>query len=191
VLVLVLLVLAVLLRAVVAPALLVASTVLSFFAALGAGALVSEHLLGFPALDSSVPLLSFLFLVALGVDYSVFLVARTREEVLAGRPTRSAVQRALAATGGVITSAGVVLASVFAVLGVLPIVVLTQIGVTVGIGVLLDTLVVRTVLVPAVAVLLGRRYWWPGRPGRAAADPDAAALRPAEPAAVTGSGRRG
>jgi putative drug exporter of the RND superfamily len=168
VLVLVLLVLVALLRAVVAPVLLVASTVLSFFAALGAGALVSEHLLGFPALDTSVPLLAFLFLVALGVDYSVFLVARTREEVLDGRPTRAAVLRALAATGGVITSAGILLASVFAVLGVLPIVVLTQIGVIVGLGVLLDTLVVRTVLVPAVAVLLGRRYWWPNRLERSA-----------------------
>jgi RND superfamily putative drug exporter len=167
VLLLVFAVLAVLLRALVAPALLVLSTVVSYFAALGAAWLVFDLVLGFPALDVSVPLLSFLFLVALGVDYSVFLVARTREDVLGGFGTRAAVVRALAATGGVITSAGILLAAVFAVLGVLPIVVLTQIGVIVGLGVLLDTLLVRTVLVPAGVLLLGRRYWWPSRPDTA------------------------
>jgi putative drug exporter of the RND superfamily len=156
-------VLALLLRSLLAPFLLVLSTVASYFAALGAGWLVFDLVLGYPALDTSVPLLSFLFLVALGVDYSVFLIARTREDVLGGHGTRTAVLRALAATGGVITSAGILLASVFAVLGVLPVIVLTQIGVIVGIGVLLDTLLVRTVLVPSVAVLLGGRYWWPSR----------------------------
>lgn len=157
-------VLAVLLRALLAPALLVLSTVASYFAALGAAWLVFDLVLGFPALDASVPLLSLLFLVALGVDYSVFLVARTREDVLGGLGTRPAVLRALAATGGVITSAGILLAAVFAVLGVLPVIVLTQIGVIVGLGVLLDTLLVRTVLVPAGALLLGGLYWWPSRP---------------------------
>jgi putative drug exporter of the RND superfamily len=166
VLVLVLLVLAVLLRALLAPLLLVLSTVVSYFSALGAAWLVFDLGFGFPALDQGVPLLSFLFLVALGVDYSVFLVARTREDVLDGHSTRDAVVRALAATGGVITSAGIVLAAVFAVLGVLPIIVLTQIGVIVGLGVLLDTLVVRTVLVPSLAMVAGERYWWPSRLGR-------------------------
>ena len=163
VLVLVFLVLALLLRALLAPLLLVLSTVVSYFSALGAAWLVFDLGFGFPALDQGVPLLSFLFLVALGVDYSVFLVARTREDVLDGHPTREAVVRALAATGGVITSAGIVLAAVFAVLGVLPIIVLTQIGVIVGLGVLLDTLVVRTVLVPSLAMVAGERYWWPSR----------------------------
>jgi putative drug exporter of the RND superfamily len=156
-------VLALLLRSLLAPFLLVLSTVASYFAALGAGWLVFDLVLGYPALDTSVPLLRILFLVALGVDYSVFLIARPREDVLGGHGTRTAVLRALAATGGVLTSAGILLASVFAVLGVLPVIVLTQIGVIVGIGVLLDTLLVRTVLVPSVAVLLGGRYWWPSR----------------------------
>ena len=169
VLVLVLLVLAVLLRALLAPLLLVLSTVVSYFSALGAAWLVFDLGFGFPALDQGVPLLSFLFLVALGVDYSVFLVARTREDVVDGFSTRDAVVRALAATGGVITSAGIVLAAVFAVLGVLPIIVLTQIGVIVGLGVLLDTLVVRTVLVPSLAMVAGERYWWPSRPGTSSA----------------------
>jgi RND superfamily putative drug exporter len=155
-----------LLRALLAPLLLVLSTVVSYFSALGASWLVFDLGFGFPALDQGVPLLSFLFLVALGVDYSVFLVARTREDVLSGLSTPDAVVRALAATGGVITSAGIVLAAVFAVLGVLPIIVLTQIGVIVGIGVLLDTLVVRTVLVPSLAMVAGKRYWWPSRLGR-------------------------
>ena len=168
VLVLVFAVLTVLLRALLAPLLLVLSTVVSYFAALGAAWLVFDLGFGFPALDRGVPLLSFLFLVALGVDYSVFLIARTREDVLDGFTTRAAVLRALAATGGVITSAGIVLAAVFAVLGVLPIIVLTQIGVIVGLGVLLDTLVVRTVLVPSLALVLGERYWWPNRLERVA-----------------------
>ena len=166
VLVLVFAVLAVLLRALLAPLLLVLSTVVSYFSALGAAWLVFDLGFGFPALDQGVPLLSFLFLVALGVDYSVFLIARTREDVLDGFSTRDAVVRALAATGGVITSAGIVLAAVFAVLGVLPIIVLTQIGVIVGLGVLLDTLVVRTVLVPSLAMVAGERYWWPSRLSR-------------------------
>jgi RND superfamily putative drug exporter len=161
----------VLLRALVAPVLLVASVVLSFLAAYGAGWLISDRLLGFPAFDLSVPLLSFLFLVALGVDYNIFLTTRAREEA-AAVGTRRGVLVALASTGGVITSAGVLLAAVFTVLGVLPVVLLTQIGVIVAVGVLLDTLLVRSVLVPALVSLLGRRFWWPSalsRPAPAAA----------------------
>jgi RND superfamily putative drug exporter len=162
-------VLVVLLRALVAPLLLVLTVVASYFAALGGSWLVFRELYDFPALDVSVPLLSFLFLVALGVDYNIFLIARTREDVLAGHPTREAVLRALASTGGVITSAGVLLAAVFTVLGVLPLITLTQIGVIVGMGVLLDTLLVRTVVVPALVLLTGRRFWWPSRPEPAVA----------------------
>ena len=160
----VLLVLIVLLRSLLAPVLLLVTVVVSYAASLGAATLVLRHLLDLPALDAGVPLLSFLFLVALGVDYNIFLVTRAREETLAGGDTRLAFRRALVATGGVITSAGILLAAVFAVLGVLPVIVLTQIGVIVGIGVLLDTLLVRTVLVPAIAILLGERFWWPARP---------------------------
>ena len=117
-------------------------------------------MLGFERLDVGVPLLAFLFLVALGVDYNIFLVTRAGEEARE-HGARTGMLRALTATGGVITSAGIVLAAVFAVLGVLPLVVLAQLGVIICVGVLLDTLVVRTVLVPAVAVLLGDRFWWP------------------------------
>ena len=109
-------------------------------------------------------MLAFLFLVALGVDYNIFLVTRALEET-PGHGLREGMVRALATTGGVITSAGVLLAAVFAALGVLPLVVLAQLGVVICIGVLLDTLLVRTVLVPALAVWLGDRFWWPRRVG--------------------------
>lgn len=164
VLTIVFVVLVVLLRALVAPLLLVATVIASYFAALGAAWVLFRTVYDFPALDTNVPLLSFLFLVALGVDYNIFLIARTREDTVAGHDTRRAVLRALASTGGVITSAGILLAAVFAVLGVLPLITLTQIGVIVGLGVLLDTLLVRTVLVPALVLLTGSRFWWPGRP---------------------------
>ncbi|WP_406859417.1 MMPL family transporter [Streptomyces sp. HUAS MG47] len=164
VLAVVFLVLVVLLRALVAPVLLVATVIASYFAALGAAWVLFRTVYDFPALDTNVPLLSFLFLVALGVDYNIFLIARAREDTLAGHDTRRAVLRALASTGGVITSAGILLAAVFAVLGVLPLITLTQIGVIVGLGVLLDTLLVRTVLVPALVLLTGKRFWWPGHP---------------------------
>ena len=159
---LVLLVLVLLLRAVVAPLLLLATVVASFFASLGAAWLLFQHVLGFPALDDSVVLFSFLFLVALGVDYNIFLVTRAKEEA-ALHGTRQGMIRALASTGGVITSAGILLAAVFAVLGVLPLITLTQIGIIVCIGVLLDTLLVRTVIVPSLAFLAGERFWWPSR----------------------------
>ncbi|WP_432564359.1 MMPL family transporter [Kineococcus sp. SYSU DK003] len=161
VVVVVLVVLVVLLRSLLAPVLLVATVLATYLAALGA-ADVLFGLAGIPALDNQVPLLSLLFLVALGVDYNIFLVTRIREETPA-RGTREATRVGLAVTGGVITSAGILLAAVFAVLGVLPLIVLTQIGVVVGIGVLLDTLLVRTLLVPALFALLGHRVWWPSR----------------------------
>ncbi|WP_460658574.1 MMPL family transporter, partial [Kribbella italica] len=153
------------LRSVLAPILLLLTVVVSFFASFGASWLVFDHLLNFPALDGSVILLSFLFLVALGVDYNIFLSTRAREEARTDG-TRQGMATALRVTGGVITSAGLLLAAVFAVLGVLPLITLTQIGIIVCIGVLLDTLLVRTVVVPALAFLLGDRFWWPSKPQR-------------------------
>jgi RND superfamily putative drug exporter len=160
---LVLLALVLLLRAVVAPLLLVGTVLATFAASLGVSWWLFTGPLGFDALDVGVPLLAFLFLVALGVDYNIFLVTRAREEA-ESHGTREGMLRALTATGGVITSAGILLAAVFAVLGVLPLVVLAQLGTIICIGVLLDTLVVRTVLVPALALRLGDRFWWPRHP---------------------------
>jgi RND superfamily putative drug exporter len=154
-----------LLRSVLAPVLLVLTVVATYVAAMGASWWLFTGLLGFGAMDSGVPLLAFLFLVALGVDYNIFLVTRAREESGSGG-SRAGMLRALSATGGVITSAGVLLAAVFAVLGVLPLVVLAQLGTIICLGVLLDTLVVRTLLVPALALVLGDRFWWPRRPDR-------------------------
>ncbi|BCL12839.1 MMPL family transporter [Micromonospora sagamiensis] len=162
ILLLVLAVLVALLRGLLAPLLLVLTVVASFFASLGGAWLLFDHVLGFPALDSGVLLIAFVFLVALGVDYNIFLVTRAREDARR-TGTRDGMLSALRVTGGVITSAGVLLAAVFAVLGVLPLILLTQIGVIVCVGVLLDTLLVRTVLVPSLAFLLGDRFWWPGR----------------------------
>ncbi len=156
----VLIVLYVLLRAALAPLVLVAVMVLSAMSALGLGGWASVHVLGMPALDYTTPLFAFLFLVALGVDYTIFLVTRAREETPA-RGTREGIVRAVSATGPVITSAGIVLAAVFCVLAVLPLIVLTQLGVIVGLGILLDTFVVRTVVVPALFTLIGPRIWWP------------------------------
>jgi putative drug exporter of the RND superfamily len=156
----VLIVLYVLLRSALAPLILVAVTVLSALAALGLGGWASVHLFGFPALDNTAPLFALLFLVALGVDYTIFLVTRAREETPA-HGTRQGIVRAVSATGAVITSAGIVLAAVFCVLGVLPLIVLTQIGIIVGLGILLDTFVVRTVIIPALFTLIGPRIWWP------------------------------
>jgi putative drug exporter of the RND superfamily len=162
-LVVVFLVLVVLLRALVAPLVLIATVVVSFVAALGVGALVFEYVFGFPGSDLSIVLFAFVFLVALGIDYNIFLMARVREEV-ATHGTREGMLRGLAVTGGVITSAGIVLAGTFAVLGVLPLVFLTQIGFVVAFGVLLDTFLVRSVLVPALVLDLGDRTWWPSAP---------------------------
>ena len=156
----VLVVLYVLLRSALAPLVLVAVTVLSALAALGLGGWASVHVFGFPALDNTAPLFAFLFLVALGVDYTIFLVARAREET-PEHGTRDGIIRAVSATGAVISSAGIVLAAVFCVLGVLPLIVLTQIGIIVGLGILLDTFLVRTVIIPALFTLIGSRIWWP------------------------------
>ncbi|MCY4728094.1 MMPL family transporter [Nocardioides sp. STR2] len=150
----------VLLRSVVAPLLLVATVVATYAASMGASWWLFQTVFGFEAMDTGVPLLAFLFLVALGVDYNIFLVTRAREEAR-DHGTRTGMLRALTATGGVITSAGILLAAVFAVLGVLPLVVLAQLGAIIFVGVLLDTLVVRTVLVPALALTLGEKFWWP------------------------------
>lgn len=165
VLVVILLILMVLLRSVVAAVLLMLANVLSFAAALGVAALVFEHVLDFPGADPAVPLYAFTFLVALGVDYSIFLMTRVREES-ARLGTRDGVLRGLAVTGGVITSAGVVLAVTFAALGVIPLLFLAQLAFIVAFGVLLDTLVVRSLLVPALVHDVGRRTWWPSRLAR-------------------------
>ncbi len=167
VLVVILLILMLLLRSIVAPLVLIGSVIVSFAAALGVGALVFDHVFHFPGADPSVPLYSFVFLVALGVDYNIFLMTRVREEALLHGP-REGVLRGLGVTGGVITSAGIVLAATFAALGVIPILFLAQIAFVVAFGVLLDTVVVRSLLVPALTYELGRRAWWPSRLSRAA-----------------------
>ena len=189
----VLLVLYVLLRAVLAPPVLVAATVLSALAALGLGGWASIHVFGFPALDNSTPLFAFLFLVALGVDYTIFLVTRAREET-PEHGTRDGMVRAVSATGGVITSAGLVLAAVFCVLGVLPLIVMTQLGIIVGLGILLDTFVVRTLVIPALFALIGPAIWWPSlseRRGSQAQPEPAAAVKPASMANDSGYRRQG
>ncbi len=165
VLAVVLVILALLLRALVAPFLLVATVVLSFGAALGASALVFRHVFGFGGADTSLPLFVFVFLVALGIDYNIFLMTRVREETLR-HGTRRAALLGLAATGGVITSAGLVLAGTFAVLATLPVTAFAEIGFAVAFGVLLDTIVVRSILVTALNLDIGRYIWWPSRLSR-------------------------
>jgi RND superfamily putative drug exporter len=162
VLLVVLVILALLLRAIVAPLILVATVVLSFATALGVSALIFKHVLGFHGADASLPLFVFVFLVALGIDYNIFLMTRVREEA-AQHGTRRGAVTALAATGGVITSAGLVLAGTFAALGSLPVVAFAEIGFAVAFGVMLDTLVVRSILVTALNLDLGRWIWWPSR----------------------------
>ncbi|MCY0953350.1 MMPL family transporter [Streptomyces sp. H27-S2] len=156
-----------LLRSLVMPLLLVATVALNFFATLGVSALVFRYVFGFTGTDSSVPLYGFVFLVALGVDYNIFLMSRVREESLR-HGVREGVTRGLTATGGVITSAGVVLAATFAALGVIPLAFLVQIAFIVAFGVLMDTLLVRSLLVPALVLDIGPRAWWPGRLSRPA-----------------------
>ncbi|WP_236626365.1 MMPL family transporter [Mycobacterium intracellulare] len=162
----ILVVLYALLRSALAPPTLLAATILGALAALGMGGWASIHIFGFPALDNTTPLFAFLFLAALGVDYTIFLVTRAREEA-ARHGARDGMVRAVSATGGVITSAGIVLAAVFCVLGVLPLIVLTQLGIIVGLGILLDTFVVRTLVIPALFALIGDRIWWPTSPANA------------------------
>ena len=140
--------------------------VLSFTATLGVSAFVFNHIFHFANSDPSFPLYAFIFLVALGIDYNIFLMTRVREESLE-HGTRAGVLRGLAVTGGVITSAGLVLASTFAVLGVLPLVFLAEIGFSVAFGVLMDTILVRSILVPALSYDIGPKIWWPSRLARA------------------------
>jgi RND superfamily putative drug exporter len=160
VLVVITLILMALLRSVLAPVLLVLTTVLSFGTTMGVAALVFNNLLGFPGADPAVPLYGFVFLVALGIDYNIFLMTRVREEALL-HGTAEGVKRGLAITGGVITSAGVVLAATFAALAVIPILFLAQLAFIVAFGVLLDTIIVRSLLVPALALDIGKTIWWP------------------------------
>ncbi|BDV31351.1 MMPL family transporter [Microbacterium terricola] len=187
VLVVILLILMLLLRAVLAPVLLILSVIVSFAAALGVSALVFNQVFGFPGADPAVPLYGFVFLVALGVDYNIFLMSRVREESLV-HGTRPGILRGLVATGGVITSAGLVLAATFAALGVIPILFLAQIAFIVAFGVLVDTFIVRSLLVPAVTYDIGRAIWWPSAlaraqqpvPGGAGDDEDEAPMTRAE-----------
>lgn len=162
VLAVVLIILALLLRSLLAPVLLVATVVLSFAAALGISSLVFTHLLGFEGADSSLPLFVFVFLVALGIDYNIFLMTRVHEESKV-HGTRRGALIGVAATGGVITSAGLVLAGTFAVLATMPVVAFAEIGIAVALGVLLDTIVVRSVLVTALNLDIGRHLWWPSK----------------------------
>lgn len=165
VLLVVFLVLMALLRAIAAPILLMTTVVLSFAAALGVSYVAYDVLFDFPGSDPSLPLFAFVFLVALGIDYNIFLMARVREEA-EKHGTRQGMLRGLAVTGGVITSAGIVLAGTFAVLAVLPLVFLTELGFAIAFGVLLDTFVVRSTLVPALVLDIGSRVWWPSRLAR-------------------------
>ncbi len=174
VLIVVFLILVGLLRALVAPLILMATVILSFGAALGISALLFEHVFGFAGSDPGFPLFAFVFLVALGIDYNIFLMTRVREET-ANHGTRKGSLIALGSTGGVITSAGIVLAATFLVLGSIPFVFLAELGVAVALGVLLDTMIVRSVLVTAINLDLGGRIWWPSRldSGQGEADPGA------------------
>lgn len=184
VLAIILVILTALLRSLLMPVLLVATVALNFLATLGISALVFPHVFGFTGTDASVPLYGFVFLVALGVDYNIFLMSRVREESLR-HGVRQGVLRGLVTTGGVITSAGVVLAATFAALGVIPLAFLVQIAFIVAFGVLLDTLVVRSLLVPALARDIGAVAWWPGRLSRS----PAAASADARPVDAAGPGR--
>jgi RND superfamily putative drug exporter len=156
----VLLILVVLLRAILLPVLLIVTVIASFAAAFGTGVVVSQAVFGFEGIETTLPLIAFIFLVALGVDYNIFLVARAREET-ERHGNREGMLRALAATGSVITSAGIVLAGTFSILGLIPFVALIELGFIIAFGVLLDTLLVRSVIVPALVWDVGPRVWWP------------------------------
>jgi putative drug exporter of the RND superfamily len=158
-----------LLRSVAAPLVLIGTVILSYLAALGVGYFFIDVIFGFPGSDPSLPLFAFVFLVALGVDYNIFLIARAREETIK-HGSEQGILRALAVTGAVITSAGIVLAGTFSVLAVLPLTFLTELGFVVAFGVLLDTFLVRSVLVPAIALKLGDNFWWPSALSRPRGD---------------------
>ena len=160
------LVLVLLLRSIVAPVLLIGTVLLSYFATLGVCALVFDNVFKFAGADTSFPLFAFVFLVALGVDYNIFLMTRVREESIK-LGTRPGILKGLTVTGGVITSAGIILAATFLVLGVLPLVPLREIGFAVAIGVLLDTFIIRSTLVPALAYDIGKKIWWPSKLAKA------------------------
>ncbi|MGW1024797.1 MMPL family transporter [Streptomyces sp. NPDC002577] len=177
VLVVVFLILALLLRAIVAPLLLMATVVLSFGAALGVSSLMFNHVFNFAGAEASFPLLTFVFLVALGIDYNIFLVTRVREEALL-HGTRHGALTGLSATGGVITSAGLVLAGTFAAMASLPLVFAAELGFAVAFGVLLDTMIVRSVLVTALTLEVGRWMWWPSKLFRPHDDPQPPAGKP-------------
>lgn len=165
VLTVVLVVLMILLRAFVLPMLLLLSTVISFASAMGVSALVFNHIFNFSGADPTVPLYGFIFLVALGVDYTIFLMTRAKEET-PQRGTKKAVLHSLTVTGGVITSAGVVLAATFAALSVIPLMFMVQLAFIVAFGVLLDTFIVRTLLIPGLVTDIGRKVWWPSHQSR-------------------------
>jgi len=154
-----------LLRSILAPVLLMLTTVLSFGTAMGVSALLFNHVFNFPGADPAVPLYGFVFLVALGIDYNIFLMTRVREESLK-HGTRQGILRGLTVTGGVITSAGLVLAATFAALSVIPILFLVQLAFIVAFGVLIDTFIVRSLLVPALTYDIGRVIWWPSKLSR-------------------------
>lgn len=158
----ILIILIVLLRSIVAPILLIFTVGVSYAASLGVSAIVFNHIFNFPGADASVPLFGFVFLVALGVDYNIFLMTRVREEALK-IGTKAGILRALTVTGSVITSAGIVLAATFAALGIIPILFLAQIAFIVAFGVLLDTIIVRSLLVPALSYTIGKKIWWPSK----------------------------
>jgi len=165
VLLVILIILMILLRSIVAPLILIGTVVVSFAATMGVSALVFNNVFNFPGADASVPLFGFVFLVALGIDYNIFLMTRVREETLA-IGTRPGILKGLAVTGSVITSAGVVLAATFAALGVIPLLFLVQLAFIVSFGVILDTVLVRSLLVPALAYDIGPKIWWPSKLGR-------------------------
>jgi putative drug exporter of the RND superfamily len=162
ILLLIAIILGLLLRSIVASLLLLLTVVISFFATLGACAIVFHHIFHFAGEDSSFPLFAFVFLVALGIDYNIFLMTRVREETIKSG-THAGMTKAVTVTGGVITSAGIVLAATFSVLSILPLVFLAEIGFAVGFGVLLDTLLVRSILVPALVHSIGSKVWWPSK----------------------------
>ena len=153
-------ILAILLRAIVAPLVLIASVILSFLCTLGLSVLIIRFVVGDDGLDASIPTFAFIFLVALGIDYTIFLMARVREEARRFG-TREGMLRALAATGPVITSAGIILAGTFSVLMTLPVTFTFDLGLMVAMGILLDTFIVRTIMVPAAVELIGDKIWWP------------------------------
>ncbi len=166
ILVVITLILMLLLRSILAPILLIGTVVLSFGATMGVSAFVFNNIFNFPGADASYPLFSFVFLVALGIDYNIFLMTRVREESIK-LGTHEGILKALAVTGGVITSAGIILAATFAVLGILPLVFLAELGFAVAFGVLLDTMLVRSILVPALSHDIGKKIWWPSKLAKA------------------------